>query len=119
LYAGVAWGSFANPGAIIQGTIPFTLLGWICFFVPLIVIVDSNNGLFRLPLFTLVGGLGGLLAFLALVAWWLPLLEHSYAYLIHPAITGMVAATVYAAAVSKESNNAGQHSPIVTKGSRG
>ena len=69
IYAGLAWGSLTHIDVFILGTIPFTVLGWMFFFVPLILIVDGSSGLFRLPMFTFVGVLGGIIAFLINPCW--------------------------------------------------
>ena len=51
IYAGLAWGTLTHIDVFILGTIPFTVLGWMFFFVPLTLIVDGSSGLFRLPMF--------------------------------------------------------------------
>jgi len=96
-YAWLVWGSLTDVEVIMFWTIPCAVLGWLFFFVPLIVIIDRENGLFRLPIFTIVGAFAGTIAFLVLVGWWAPLWEESYAYLIHPAVTGGTTATIYSA----------------------
>lgn len=106
-YASVAWGRFTNVEVVIFWTIPFVVLGWLFFFLPLILVIDRRNAFFSLPAFTLAGAAIGTIAFLFLVGWWAPLWEQSYAYLIHPAVTGGVAAAVYSATTRIQRPQAG------------
>src|SRR5438552_18060083 len=103
-YAWLAWGRLTDVEVVIFWTIPFAVLGWLFFFIPLIVIIDCQNGLFRLPIFTFVGAFVGTLTFLVLVGWWAPLWRESYAYLIHPAVTGAATATAYSATTRNQRN---------------
>jgi hypothetical protein len=95
LYARVFWGGFADVALVVVWTLPFVIMGWLVFFLPLVLVVNDGSGLIRFPAFALVGSVVALVAFFLLVGWWLPLWRESVAYLIHPALTGAVAGAVY------------------------
>jgi hypothetical protein len=104
-YAGLVWGSFTDVEVVVFWTTPFALLSWLFFFIPLIFMTDYRSVLLRLPVFTFVGALVGITSFLVLVGWWAPLWQESYAYLIHPAVTGAAAATAYSCMVRSRIND--------------
>ena len=95
LYASVIWSSLADVAVVIAWTLPFVLVGWLGFFLPLILLLNDDSGLVRFPAFALVGSVAAVAVFFLLVGWWLPLWRESVAYLIHPAVTGAAAGTVY------------------------
>jgi len=109
-YAWTTWGSLADVDVVLLWAALFGALGWLVFFVPLILVLPHDGRFVRWPTFTIVGIVLGLAAFWLLVGWWAPLWHGSMAYLVHPAVTGGVAGAVYARLVVRGDGLGGRSS---------